>query len=84
MFFRLFALSFCALSGCVGLTEIAPTENKADRVYPKLLPIDRVVETPAIPVEPMVVQYLLQRNATLRRKRDALNARVARDSEDNS
>ena len=52
MFFRLFALSLSALSGCVGFSEITPIETVTDRDYPKLLPIDRVITTSTIPLEP--------------------------------
>ena len=84
MFFRLFALSLSALSGCVGFSEITPIETVTDRDYPKLLPIDRVITTPAIPLEPSAGQYLLQRSAQLKKKRDALNTRAVIDGDENS
>jgi hypothetical protein len=84
MFFRLFALNLLALSGCVGFSEIAPIETGTDRDYPKLLPIDRVVATSIAPIEPTTGQYLLQRRAHLKKKRDALNAPGATDADDNS
>ena len=87
MFFRLFALSLSALSGCVGFSEITPIETVTDRDYPKLLPIDRVITTPTIPtipLEPSAGQYLLQRSAQLKKKRDALNTRTVIDGDENS
>lgn len=84
MFFRLFALSLSALSGCVGFSEITPIETVTDRDYPKLLPIDRVITTPTIPLEPSAGQYLLQRSAQLKKKRDALNTRAVIDGDENS
>ena len=83
MFFRLFALSLSALSGCVGSSEITPIETVIDRDYPKLLPIDRVITTPTIPLEPSAGQYLLQRSAQLKKKRDALNTRTVIDGDEN-
>jgi hypothetical protein len=84
MFFRLFALSLSALSGCVGFSEITPIETVTDRDYPKLLPIDRVITTSTIPLEPSAGQYLLQRSAQLKEKRDALNTRTVIDGDENS
>ena len=84
MFFRLFALSLSALSGCVGFSEITPIETVTDRDYPKLLPIDHVITTPTIPLEPSAGQYLLQRSAQLKKKRDALNTRTVIDGDENS
>lgn len=84
MFFRLFALSLSTLSGCVGFSEVAPIETGTERAYPKLLPIDRVVATSIAPTDTTTGQYLLQRGAQLKRKRDALNRRAAADSESNS
>ena len=84
MFFRLFALSLSALSGCVGFSEITPIETVTDRDYPKLLPIDRVITTSTIPLEPSAGQYLLQRSAQLNKKRDALNTRTVIDGDENS
>tara|TARA_B110001450_G_scaffold122982_1_gene115885 strand:+ start:262 stop:516 length:255 start_codon:yes stop_codon:yes gene_type:complete len=84
MFFRLFALSLSALSGCVGFSEITPIETVTDRDYPKLLPIDRVITTSTIPLEPSAGQYLLQRSAQLKKKRDALNTRAMIDGDENS
>ena len=84
MFFRLFALSLSALSGCVGFSEITPIETVTDRDYPKLLPIDRVITTSNIPLEPSAGQYLLQRSAQLKKKRDALNTRTVIDGDENS
>ena len=84
MFFRLFALSLSALSGCVGFSEITPIETVTDRDYPKLLPIDRVITTPTIPLEPSAGQYLLQRSAQLKKKRDALNTPTVIDGDENS
>ena len=84
MFFRLFALSLSALSGCVGFSEITPIETVTDRDYPKLLPIDRVITTPTIPLELSAGQYLLQRSAQLKKKRDALNTRTVIDGDENS
>lgn len=84
MFFRLFALSLSALSGCVGFSEITPIETVTDRDYPKLLPIDRVITTSTIPLEPSAGQYLLQRSAQLKKKRDALNTRAVIDGDENS
>lgn len=84
MFFRLFALSLSALSGCVGFSEITPIETVTDRDYPKLLPIDRVITTPIRPLEPSAGQYLLQRSAQLKKKRDALNTRTVIDGDENS
>ena len=83
MFFRLFALSLSALSGCVGFSEITPIETVTDRDYSKLLPIDRVITTPTIPLEPSAGQYLLQRSAQLKKKRDALNTRTVIDGDEN-
>ena len=83
MFFRLFALSLSALSGCVGFSEITPIETVTDRDYPKLLPIDRVITTSIIPLEPSAGQYLLQRSAQLKKKRDALNTRTVIDGDEN-
>ena len=83
MFFRLFALSLSALSGCVGFSEITPIETVTDRDYPKLLPIDRVIITSTIPLEPSAGQYLLQRSAQLKKKRDALNTRIVIDGDGN-
>ena len=84
MFFRLFALSLSALSGCVGFSEITPIETVTDRDYPKLLPINRVITTSTIPLEPSAGQYLLQRSAQLKKKRDALNTRTVIDGDENS
>ena len=84
MFFRLFALSLSALSGCVGFSEITPIETVTDRDYPPLLPIDRVITTSTIPLEPSAGQYLLQRSAQLKKKRDALNTRTVIDGDENS
>ena len=84
MFFRLFALSLSALSGCVGFSEITPIETVTDRDYPNLLPIDRVITTPTIPLEPSAGHYLLQRSAQLKKKRDALNTRTVIDGDENS
>jgi hypothetical protein len=84
MFFRLFALSLSALSGCVGFSEITPIETVTDRDYPKLLPIDHVITTSTIPLEPSAGQYLLQRSAQLKKKRDALNTRTVIDGDENS
>ena len=84
MFFRLFALSLSALSGCVGFSEITPIETVTDRDYPKLLPIDHVITTPTISLEPSAGQYLLQRSAQLKKKRDALNTRAMIDGDENS
>ena len=84
MFFRLFALSLSALSGCVGFSEITPIETVTDRDYPKLLPIDRVITTSTIPLEPSAGQYLLQRSAQLKKKHDALNTRTVIDGDENS
>ena len=84
MFFRLFALSLSALSGCVGFSEITPIETVTDRDYPKLLPIDRVITTSIIPLEPSAGQYLLQRSAQLKKKRDALNTRAMIDGDESS
>ena len=84
MFFRLFALSLSALSGCVGFSEITPIETVTDRDYPKLLSIDRVITTSTIPLEPSAGQYLLQRSAQLKKKRDALNTRAVIDGDENS
>ena len=84
MFFRLFALSLSALSGCVGFSEINPIETVTDRDYPKLLPIDRVITTSTIPLEPSAGQYLLQRSAQLKKKRDVLNTRTVIDGDENS
>lgn len=84
MFFRLFALSLSALSGCVGFSEITPIETVTDRDYPKLLPIDRVITTSTTPLEPSAGQYLLQRSAQLKKKRDALNTRTVIDGDENS
>ena len=83
MFFRLFALSLSALSGCVGFSEITPIETVTDRDYPKLLPIDRVITTSTIPLEPSAGQYLLQSSAQLKKKRDALNTRTVIDGDEN-
>ena len=84
MFFRLFALSLSALSGCVGFSEITPIETVTDRDYPKLLPIARLITTSPIPLEPSAGQYLLQRSAQLKKKRDALNTRTVIDGDENS
>jgi len=84
MFFRLFALSVSALAGCVGFSEITPIETVTDRDYPKLLSIDRVITTSTIPLEPSAGQYLLQRSAQLKKKRDALNTRTVIDGDENS
>ena len=83
MFFRLFALSLSALSGCVWFSEITPIETVTDRDYPKLLPIDRVITTSTIPLEPSAGQYLLQSSAQLKKKRDALNTRTVIDGDEN-
>jgi hypothetical protein len=84
MFFRLFALSLSALSGCVGFSEVAPIETGTERAYPKLLPIDHVVTTSIAPTDKTTGKYLLQRSAQLKRKRDVLNRRGAANSESNS